>query len=399
MAIKGSIEHRFTNGGNGQSEFFGMMYNFLNGMALSGSNGVTKIAFNKGLNGNVGMGLWDSAVPFTDNAFAVFRFGNAIIPFYIMIQVVWQGTNTFGAAPGNPGLIYGNSYPWDITNNATQGGGVGIQYAQRLDGGNPWAGTQNNDGNDTKGTPVWSPGGSVLAVWPRNNSVGGNYVTNKENCFAFLTGRNDSTSWFTSANPNTNNVGFKVHFIADENNFAVIVDSQADGTYGIHMFGHYTPKPGLAVQMPYFAFHAMNQTNDPILLRNQQYGATGLQEWDGGVVHPTASLGVKGAVFETVGLLFSSPFSPNKLVPPNTGRFDMAPIFIGMKDTAPNNGFLGVVDFTRYVYGIASQFTSGDKTLAAWGNTNQNSAKLVLPWDGKTAPGVGNSRAGIQFGY
>lgn len=51
----------------------------------------------------------------------------------------WADTNLFGAAPGNPALL----------NGATTDG-VGIQVAFRDDGGNPWNGTSNFNGADTK---------------------------------------------------------------------------------------------------------------------------------------------------------------------------------------------------------------------------------------------------------
>jgi hypothetical protein len=148
-------------------------------------------------------------------------------PFYILIQ--WADADTFGAAPGNPGLLRSGS--------GTDG--IGIAMAVRDGGGNPWNGTSNDDGSDTKGATVWT--GADVRVFPRSNATGGNDVTNKENMAEFID--------FDASSPQG-----RSHFCADENCLYLVSDDGADNTFLGFVCGHYTPFSGLVAvcTTPYF---------------------------------------------------------------------------------------------------------------------------------------------------
>lgn len=105
-----------------------------------------------------GDGYWDDVNPvglsghFLDNAFAVFKFPAAgSRDWYWQLMLQYGYSSNFGTAPGDPGLLLGNSFTT----------GVGISAAVGIDGSNvefdPWLGGKKTDGKARK-VPAWNVG-------------------------------------------------------------------------------------------------------------------------------------------------------------------------------------------------------------------------------------------------
>ena len=391
MTVKGRIECRIQPTGYASGDFFVTLHNFL----LNLPN-CTRIACNFG-SGGTGFDYADtnSGKVLGTNAFYVFRFSSALIPFYVLVQMVTY--NATGAAPGALAI----ASPGNLSNTlgAASNVGVCISIAQLLSGGSPWAGGTANAGADAKGVAVWTAGASTLISYPRVNSVGGTYATNCEGMM-ILNMMNVSAS---EALPDLyiNNGGSRIHLLADNENLMVLSDTGNNGSYSVFYFGRYQPRAGvgLTVQVPYFCCNNTNSGLDPIIPNSTVFGYTTQQTStslvDGGVPHPTVSNGVKVMTLDYSTLFNNFLLSPNKIIssPP---RFDMQPVYIAMSE-APYNALLGTSSFFRVGYGMPPNWTSPDKKLAAFGNGLVSSAKIIVPWDGVTAIGSGNTRQGISF--
>ena len=232
------------------------------------SNGVcTIVASNFGDNGGAGTGedYHDQANPSLDNAFIYAEFDQGVARFGILVQ--WADAQLFGNAPGNPGLA--NSGTTDA---------MAVQMAFREDGTSPWPGTTNDDGLDRKGAvpgvgPVWTPGGSVVHVFPRSNNPGppiGNHNTDKENMRRLA----DDTSLFSRA-----------HWVANEDGLLHLFDLDENGTYAAVWMGRYIPRTGLTlVTQPYCMMHGINPPFWPIGSTQIYGGVAGSATLDGGIV-------------------------------------------------------------------------------------------------------------------
>jgi len=74
---------------------------------------------------------------------------------------------------------------------------------------------------------------------------------------------------------------------------------------------------------------------------------------------------------------------------------------VGIYETTPSQlcGYLGEVDFIRWMYNVSSPGVRWDFNRAIVGASGPTGVKLSLPWDGqnRTVPRSGTSRNGITF--
>lgn len=376
--IHGSIEHFFAgtgfSTGSVQSAFVNL-YNFFNNN--TGTLGIQRIAYHTGAKetGMVntrGMNYFDAANPAGGNAWACFCFSSASVPFYVLIQ--FSNSTAFGTAPGSPGLI----------RNATTANSVGIAFAQRADGGNPWNGSSGSNGSDTKGTPVWHPGTSSLVLMPRSNDGvrGGAHGASKQNCVGHTVG---------------SGIDYRMHMIADYDNFVFLYDANANNNYASTLITKYTPLSGVNPQVPYVSLGdtaALPFTNVSV------YGdLAGTAAQQGAIGYTTASIsGTCSTAIERVGAGFfqNTNAQPNRAF--TTPVFNEFPFLIGIFESPNQVGAMGhVIDFFREAYNVASHDTNNDGTRAAFGTTTVATVKLVVPWSSGTVPGSGITRGGVQF--
>jgi len=377
--IAGSVEHYFNGTGLGTASvqvFFVNAYNFLNNN--TGSLGIQRLAYHTGAKGtgmvNVrGMNYYDQPEPAGENAFAVFRFLSASIPFDVLIQ--WAGAGGTGTAPGNPGLV----------NNAATTNTFSVAFAQRLDMSTSWGGSTNNNGMDAKSTPVWTSS-SVSSTYyhPRSNDAvrGGVHAASKQN----MMGGNALATAI-----------LRHHFIADYDNFIILNDVNGTPSYELYCFCAYTPMSGLSVEAPYFS------TFDSALptAGTTMYGPPAGTTPGGGIGYPGGgSSGSVAVGFDRIGTTFfqTTLGQPNFAFP--TGHWDEMPLIIGLYETTPTNivGMCGQhFELLREVYNIATHDTNADGSRAVMGVATQAAVKLTIPFDTGTTPGSGITRTGVQF--
>jgi hypothetical protein len=312
------------------------------------------------LNGT-GFNYWYEANSCGPGAWAVYRFGNATVPFYMLVQ--WAvNINGYSISSGNGSPA---SFPQSI-NNGSNYHGVGFMFAQRADGLSPWNGTVGNVGADTKGSPGWVDGGSVLFAHPRSNSYNGSggSAASRMNLFGpHNAAWSDNGIW----------PWIRMNIVVDENNFLITIDwfSGSTNNYSnvqILYFGKYIPLPELAASTaaPYWSFC---EERDPPIQLGVTYGPAvynSLSNIDGGVNLPNAT---RFSSVATVSLDIISNgwgtgtrpymYYNGKLDPPN---LEQPVLIVAAEDGCyPNGsnasntqGTVGYSDFIRYVRGIGN---------------------------------------------
>jgi hypothetical protein len=327
MTITGTIESRIYNKQNNawyaNNEAFVTIYNFFNGLS---AQGVTRIAYNKGSSGS-GMSYWDSGTYPGNGAWALFKFANATIPFYVLLQgsnLTTSSGFTYSSYAGCTPCVTSHTYGYFQNGYYTN---CSIAVAMRLDGTSPWNGTTANAGADTKRTPVWTPGSSTLIVYPRCNSVGGSNVKNREVGVILSSANYNTFDTYSTFDPV--GVGGRMHMLADENNILLLFDAGADASYGVFYFGKYVPRPGINPQVPYVMLNNIVPTNPQFNTVN--YGAVSYSTpeysntCDGGICHPVAATGVKVCYVDYPTIMQDLKFHPTRTTP-FRGRFDTFPL-------------------------------------------------------------------------
>ncbi len=376
--IKGSIEHLFNGTGLGTGSvqsLFVNVYNFLNNN--TGTLGIQRIAYHTGSKetGMVnlrGMNFYDEANPAGGNAWACFCFSSASVPTYVLIQ--HSNAVGMGGGAGTPGTFRAAA-----TANA-----MGFAFASRADGGNPWNGSSGSNGQDTKGTPVWHPGTSSLAIAPRSNDGvrSGVHGASRQNLMGFTV----ATS-----------TDYRLSMVADYDNFVVLFDGGITNAYSILLMSAYTPLSGVTAQAPWFALHDAALPLDAA----SAYGdLAGSAISNGGIGYPTLS--ISGTCTAGIDRYTSAGFFQNTSAQPNrafaTPRFDEFPIMAGLFETPNQVGATGqVYNFCREIYNVATHDTNVDGTRACFGSAVVATVKLTIPWHSGTVPGAGITRVGIPF--
>lgn len=394
MTVHGSIDHRILGGGNVNtsipvSEAFSALCNFLTS-SWAVAAGVERIAYNIG-SGGLGLGWWDMPDAVGNNAWAVYRFASASFPFYLLTQ---YSNGSFATGSGSPGVLMGSNTSWQ----ATDAGGIGFAVAVREDGGNPWNGTTNNNGSDTKGTPVWTGGPSRLFAFPRSNNTGGSHATNKENCIGFLYNKTNDVNSIKYS-------GARVHYLLDEDNFLALGDIGYDGSYTMFYYGKYDRRPDVTSSLPpHVCLASTDQNTTPLpqygasIIYGSVSGSNGSQE--GGIVFPLPGApgipyGVRGCSLDITPNFLSDPrFHPNSGF--YEAKYDTYPLFVALNES-PTFGFLGRISFFNMCFGLASHATDVNRTRAVFGNNTHATIKMVVPWDGASSPGQSADRYGRQF--
>jgi hypothetical protein len=373
--IHGSVDHVNSGATPAQrnQELFTWIYNFVVNQLIA--NGyATMIATQYGTAGT-GFDYHDGANPSGENALFLFRMntsterpggGSALGAYYVLVQ--WADTNAFGAAPGNPGKI----------SNGT-GDGVGICAAFREDGTSPWAGTTNNDGTDTKGATVWTPGGSTLHVMERSNSPGGGNVTNKENMNRVI---------------DCGGGNARFHLIGDEDSIILLPDELNDTSYNIVYIGLYDAPSYITASYPLVFL----STSLPMSTGHTYGTVTGNSSQEGLLVTADISGPGDGAwqmdLFDTN--IMTAAQQPNIQITPN--EFDEQDIPVIARDLNQTlYGLCGALPLAQQTFNVATESANAALDRAAFGSAVVASQKIVTPWGTAGAPNTTSTRAGRQF--
>ena len=342
----------------------------------------TEIARN---NGNTtyttpsGTDFWDSGNDaFGENAWAVFRFpasANRTVPFEVFIA--WAEVEAFGNAPNSPGLIFGGT---------GVGMEIGFQMATAFDGGgafvSPWNGGTGSLGSDTKNDPVWAaPGGGTVHVLPYSNDTGTHSVS-KQNCVGLHT-----------SDYGVKDQGVRTHFIADEDNLAVIWNtSSTTEAVAFFMLGHYLPIEGYTAEVPLFMVSTDDRDIGAVDLVGFNWGWSGGNNIRGGGILRKRS--TTAATLQMAWERYAETVMINEHFDPPRYHFHDIIAYSGT-----SQGPLGIFDpeFVKMTYGLPHGLTFGGKNYAVVSTAGLLSFRVVvLPWDGVTVPGEGFSREGVS---
>lgn len=375
------------------NEYFKGFFDLLN--AATGSGIVTRIAYNTGSDAGTGTGtgFHDEANRFGKNAWACYRFNSTATrswDWYFLIQFSSQSGN-FGDAPGNPGLLNGDS--------AAQGaneGAIGIAAAAMVDNmgaaTNPWNGTTGNDGNDSKGDPVWQTGsvGDRLFVLPRSNSPDGDHASSRENMAELY---NSTTTGQT--------LTFNIVVSEDGLVFATSNGTIAN-TWNVGYVGTYQPAGFLSASIPTpLLMVVADQDGAAILPVNTSVGARdGNNTYEGGIAVDSDSIAF--AIDRPDTVLFANTKSrPNKLFTGQRTYDEWAVVVLADDDEKEVKGFIGHIntDLYRESYGVTNGSLSLDQTRLPLGSLDSPfDTKVTIPWTGSASlPKSFKGREGETF--
>jgi hypothetical protein len=378
-----------ANNALNQQELFKAIYDFFAGSArhtiVARYNG--DVAGNIPLGGGRGTDYHNGTNPFGRNAWFIVEFTNAAFVFYVFFQF----------QDGSSETVQGGTF--DSLATTGSGACVGVQVAAGKTAGgasaNPWAGSLLNNGADTKATAWWAaPGGGRVYVMPRACSAGGGYSTNKNNIARISVNLGTSPT--------------RYHVVADDDTFAVMQDADDNGGYAIAVGGLYTPRAGLANDVPLFLIADSSYSSNGIALRSASIGfihglaAVGAQAYNGGIrgtdnlVGASGSIDVHPIVMDLPAfVLTGANMQPNRAFSP--AAYDEWPFMLGAEEGTSAYGYLGELSFVRAVIGPGNKDHKTDFSRAYFGTSSPSVIKLSIPWNGVSAPGTAVNRAGVTF--
>jgi hypothetical protein len=383
-------------------EAFCLLNNFLAGCS---DTGVTRIASYYGAAQSnaymtvtgTGFGTWDTGASAGTNAWVLYRFGSAVVPFYVLIQ--WCGMGIALGATGAP-ASYQVSTP--------TGACLVASFAYRPDGSSPWNGTTNNNGADTKGSLVWKSGSYIF---PRSNSLYGTDVATASRMLVML----GVTNLITHAS--TPHV--RMYVVLDEDNFIVTFDiassvnTSREAFQAMTYFGKFTPMQDMFYSsQPYWCMTDGNYANvlgnkfgNSYVFGQKTFagtdGYTNNPNMEGGIAHPSVLSGTVGYSIDTPGWSMMQNVYTNPgpeyttTTSATTGSFTETPLLLIMNEASSVSGFTGLVgysDWLRTIFGVMPYTTLNNKTRIAIGPA-PFSIKYTVPWSsGSYAPGTNISR-------
>lgn len=369
---KVDVTYQFSTDNENNQALFTTIWRFFNGPMLSSSY-VELVALNYGAAGT-GTEYPDENAPFGQNAFFVWRLpsGSSSRPVDVYVMCQWADATSFGSSPGNPGRL----------SNGT-GDGVGICVAYRDDGGNPWAGSTNGDGSDTKGDPVWTAGDSVLRIFPRSNEDGLTHSTSKENLFQI----SDVSS--------SDDINQKIHMVADRDNFVLLHDENNNQDYeNFFFYGLYTPIDALtgSIDMPFMCYG--DDGTSLGISTNVSYGSSvGSSTKDGILQAAPGSTNTTGSIFrfDRYGFMFNDTnLHPNTLLSPS--QFVSYPLALVVYDT-PDFGHVGYIEFFQELSQAPNHSVNAASSSVVFGT---GTPRFVMPWSG-SAPLTVTTRDGREW--
>lgn len=297
-----------------------------------------------------------------EESFRVWRAVSSSIPFDVIFKWSYNDIWTF----------------WNINSNYGLGFVVGYHPS-----GEAWAGTTNNDGNDTKPT---SPFKSQSIVYGRPNAAGGDYFNNKNYFVTFTEG---SFTYDTGIVCSGDNDSFF---------FGIDIDNDGDCD-GIVCFEKYNPSNN-AYNLP-FVLLASNDSYD-WFIKGQKYGSlTGntLQGCVSYVYHSgsiTQSLPIPERVVFDYHNYYTGPLSISSSFVDKVLEF---PILINAIETGAE--YVGYMQNARITYGPLqhlSRLFNGTRLALSGGATRPTVTILWNSGTGGSTPNYSSSQCLFMTG-
>lgn len=460
-SIEGRMFHRYVVSYTGEHTFnvgmhdvFVTMVSALDSAAAQ-AVGIVRRASNYGLTGNgasnvlrftqanvltsPGFGLtrWDAGSPPGQNAWVVYEFTQATVPFWVLVQFSTMSIDfsdlRLGESPGAPGSsqsIKATSQFTQPKGHENRESGVHIAIGIMPDGSSPWNGTTNNNGADTKSTPVWKRNATKF---PRSNDDGAWEFLNSSRMIPLI--HDDSiVNWQNgTGTPNTNAPALDAfnmlyHVIFDQNNLLIFFDVNGQGSAGsIFYFGKFRPNNS-GNTVPYIclfrnscfddSFHAFT-TADTAATTYVPYGAvhsntayhltnypgyhqaylSERQLINGGVYHPARQHAVGCILVLPPHMNTDMRQIPNtQMLHDNSGKIKHMTAYpdIFAFEFSNKHGFLGRIEFFKIVKNVRTGHFFSDSELII-GNPSMASNKMIIPWDPNTEYGKFGNRFGTVW--
>jgi len=456
--------HRFTPNFTGEHTFnvsaIDVFTNVISAFdsSMAVNYGIFRRASNFGLTGNAtnnisrfteasiltnpgnGLTRWDAGAPPGNNAWAVYEFTQASVPFWVLIQYAKESIDfsyqRLGEPPGAPGStqsIMSNTTPTTQNRN----NGVNIAIAFMLDGTSPWTGSTNNDGSDTKSNPVWK---TDAIKFPRGNDEGGwEFLTSDrmipiihETSIIYNPGYST-----TQHNPNPSAVAYDAfnmlyHIIFDQNNILIFFDVNGQGNAGsLFYYGKFKPyhsnnpapyvclyrnncyddtSESLTVaedrQKQYTPYGSVNSNSTFTVTSNttnnfmQPYLNSGpRQAINGGVYHHARRHSVGCLIGVAPHLNYDLRQIPNmQMKQDNSGQFrhmTSYPDVLGFEYPS-RYGYMGRLSFFKVAKNVRHGHFFSDSEMII-GNPAVGSNKMIIPWDANTEYGLFGNRFGAAW--
>lgn len=414
MPIHGTVNHTIWRPVNNQevevrhafNDMFVSTYRFLNSPTAA-SMGIVRRAcnFNNGASDCDYKSRLLSPAP-GNNAWALFEFTSANLPFWLLIQQSDSSNNaSFGIGAGGPA---NNDWSSKIS-------GFCFAIAMREDGGNPWGGSTVNNGSDTKSTPVWIPGPSRLAMFPISNQPRGAWRVARS-------GMHPISLWIDWNNTRTRCTLF--HFLATEDSVTFLMGHDGGTNYDVTYFGKYNPVNQAVSSTAYCFFGTLT---DNLGFSNTNYsdliwpwhgggGIYGLRHfgnntegmtyaggnsstgqdyyWTGGILDRIAFQAVPIALGLPLGIHYYKNYARRLTLSPATKKIDVFnfPVYID----GLGRGVAGELNNLKYVHTLPNHATIHGRKFAVFGRTHA-AGKIMTQWAPGIPPGRYTNVYGEQF--
>lgn len=320
----------------------------------------------------LGTGFHDELTPFGESAWAVFKYEATFLrsfPYYVLIQ--WSDSLTdFGAAPGNPGTLFGLT---GIGGNLTFGISMATAFDSSGNPSNPFIPASGSMGSHIKSDPVWTtPPGGTLFVFPLSNNTGGGYATSKQNMLGF------------SAN---GSIDFRFSFIADKDNWIILQNRNAGFTdTAIIAGGFIITASEVLGEVPLFLYYTTGNFTDTTVTAGDTAGT--LTTRDGGA-SCIRSRGVR-----TFSLAYDSTIARGTIAnlqttPSNSLGFYPISVEVGRQKVGWADPY-----FWRVCNNLPG-FSDLMLTRTTIGISATHAVKLTVPWDGTTERNTNFTRDGV----
>lgn len=357
---------------------------------------------------------WGISNPIPLYAWSVFEFTQANPKFWIAIQAGGTpGTNegsNFDGPKGQFGSFTNQGGVVDDSNSVRST--VGISFAVRADGLSPWNGTTGGS-PDAKGSPLWTPGASRLAMFPVINAPRGDQHTGRDAFHAL---------WRPIFNPYP--VGDRKlnrcyhHYIFSEDSLTILTGYWHGMFYSWTYLGRYRAIDSANPAKYCFVGYNRNDTADNDYNTqsihgndNTKYGSNliggdyvknaatidgnGLsQRYFGGVIDPIRWEGSRAAIIrpEQVTNEYYTNGGPSTTIGPRLDGYNIG-LYL---DSYASRGYIGEIDNINIVNGVPHGTTFNNRswvTVGQWARTS----KLAFRWGAPVSPHGTHSREGYMF--
>lgn len=341
-----------------------------------------------------------------NNAWALFEFTSANLPFWLLIHQSDSSNNgSFGIGAGEPA-----DNDWSAKTS-----GFCFAVAMREDGGSPWGGTTSNNGLDIKSRPVWTAGPSRLAMFPLSNQPRGSWRVARS-------GLHPISLWIDWDNTRTRCTLF--HFIVSEDSVTFLMGHDGGTNYDVSYFGKYNPINASASSTAYCFFSALTDNlgafntgyTDLIWPYHGGGGSYGLRHfgnnnegmsyagfnstsgqdfyWSGGIIDRNSFQAVPIAMLLPMSIHYFRNYARRMILNRAVKKIDVFNFPVSIDGLG--RGMAGELNNLKYVHTLPNHATIHGRKFATFGRVSAQ-GKIMTRWAANIPPGRYTNVFGEQF--